>query len=265
MTSEEWEKSGDPAAMLRYLTRRTEDLEEKTTIYPSDRKLRLFACACRRQTRLPWDGPSAGWTRMEDHPEEPIQGANAEYHAMLFVGEHRHPDVSLTVAADLLRAIVGNPWRPYTLDPEYRTPLVLSLAEAAYEERKRQETCSRCNGKRRVWDDDPRLGIFENYMMDCLTCHGTGTVDRDDGTLDPQRMAILADALEDAGVSEMVECPGCIAILQPYSGGLWPCRECGAASWQDRGRIPNPLLARLRSGGPFYRGEASLDVVLGRE
>lgn len=251
MTEAEWLTSSEPSRMLWFVTENPD--HQNITCCRSERKLQLLAEV--------WASPVCGEARYclgSILPAGRIDNACQEI-AVNITAKFR------PVAAQILRGMVGNPFRPYTLDPEYRTPLVLSLAEAAYEERKRQETCSRCNGKRRVWDDDPRLGIFENYMMDCLTCHGTGTVDRDDGTLDPQRMAILADALEDAGVSEMVECPGCIAILQPYSGGLWPCRECGAASWQDRGRIPNPLLARLRSGGPFYRGEASLDVVLGRE
>ena len=39
------------------------------------------------------------------------------------------------VQVSLLHCIFGNPFRPVTLDPVYRTPTVLTLARAAYEER----------------------------------------------------------------------------------------------------------------------------------
>src|SRR5262249_60194481 len=37
--------------------------------------------------------------------------------------------------AGLLRCLFGNPCRPISFDPTWRTPLVVSLAEAAYERR----------------------------------------------------------------------------------------------------------------------------------
>src|SRR5262249_51290091 len=57
--------------------------------------------------------------------------------------------------AAILRDILGNPFHPLMVDPACRTPLVLSLAVAAYDERSLPS-----------------------------------------GTLDPDRLAILADALE---------------------------------------------------------------------
>jgi hypothetical protein len=61
----------------------------------------------------------------------------------------------------LLRDLIGNPFRPVSLDPAWLTPNVTALAQAAYEERVL-----------------PR------------------------GNLDSARLAILADALEDAGCTE---------------------------------------------------------------
>ena len=61
----------------------------------------------------------------------------------------------------VLRCIFGNPFRPVTLGPAWRTPIVLCLAEAAYDDRSLPS-----------------------------------------GTLDPDRLAVLADALEDAGCSD---------------------------------------------------------------
>jgi hypothetical protein len=57
-----------------------------------------------------------------------------------------------------LRELVANPFRPVALDPSWRTPIVLALAQGAYEER-------------------------------ILPA----------GTLEPDRLAVLADALEEAG------------------------------------------------------------------
>jgi hypothetical protein len=67
------------------------------------------------------------------------------------VGEH-HEQVRL------MRCIFGNPFRPVALEPAWLTPIVFSLARAAYDERVMPE-----------------------------------------GTLNPARLAVLADALEDTG------------------------------------------------------------------
>jgi hypothetical protein len=89
-------------------------------------------------------------------------------------------------AARLLRCVFGNPFRPVAFDPAWRTPLVLSLVEAAYQER-----------------------LLPS------------------GELDPQRLAVLADALEEAGAE-------------------------------------GDLLAHLRSPGPHVRGCFAVDLALGK-
>jgi hypothetical protein len=90
--------------------------------------------------------------------------------------------------AALVRDVFGNPFRAASLDPAWLTPDVLSLAQAAYEERTLPA-----------------------------------------GTLDPARLALLADALEDAG--------------------------CGDAD----------ILSHLRGEGPHVRGCWAVDLCLGRE
>jgi hypothetical protein len=89
------------------------------------------------------------------------------------------------VKARLLRCLFGNPFRPVVLDPAWRTPDVVALARAAYDER--------------------------------LLPHGD---------LDPARLAVLADALEESG--------------------------CTAAE----------VLAHLRGPGPHDRGCAAVDSCL---
>jgi hypothetical protein len=87
----------------------------------------------------------------------------------------------------LLRDIFGNPFRPLLLEPSWRTPAVLSLSQAAYDERIMPQ-----------------------------------------GHLDPVRLAVLADALE----------------------------ELGAAG---------EAVGHLRSAGPHVRGCFVVDAVLGRD
>ena len=60
--------------------------------------------------------------------------------------------------ASILRDLFGNPYRPVSLDPAWRTPDVLSLAQAAY----------------------------DNRTLPA-------------GTLEPERLGLLADALEESG------------------------------------------------------------------
>jgi hypothetical protein len=88
----------------------------------------------------------------------------------------------------LLHDVVGNPSRPVAIPTAWRTPTVVSLATAAYEERSLPS-----------------------------------------GELDPARLAVLSDALEDAGCDS------------------------------------NEILAHLRGPGPHVRGCWVLDRLLGKE
>jgi hypothetical protein len=127
----------------------------------------------------------------------PLSGA--AYHARQAIAwatvpapERREQDAMMRAEAvrqwGLVRDIFGSPFRPVTLDPAWLTPDVLTLAQAAYENR-------------------------------ALPA----------GTLEPERLALLADALEDAG--------------------------CDSAD----------VLAHLRGAGPHVRGCWAVDLVLGRE
>jgi hypothetical protein len=87
---------------------------------------------------------------------------------------------------NLLRDIVGNPFRPVTAEAAWLTPTVVPLARAAYEKR-----------------------------------HSSGE-------LDPERLAVLADALEDAGAT-------------------------------------GDLLKHLRGPGTHFRGCWALDLLLGKQ
>jgi hypothetical protein len=80
---------------------------------------------------------------------------------------------------DLLRCIIGNPFRPVSLDPAWPTPAVVALAEAAYEGRALPS-----------------------------------------GELDALRLAVLADALEEAGCTHADILSHCRAP-GPHVRGCW--------------------------------------------
>ncbi len=252
----------------------------QTSFRLSDRKLWLFAIACARQV---WDKVHHQDQRAYEALDQYLLTGNEEVlrghwavplslppgwgagTAAVFRG----PDFggSPATQAAIFREVVGNPFRPAVVLPrdvgvvlddmkrgrrshrqedvalaDWLTPTVLSLAQAAYEER------------------------------------------QGDGTLDPLRLLVLADALEEAGcVDERCkECNGSgtytvqvrNAALSSANGygtattySEWRgCRHCGGD--HDRkgtGRLPNPLLAHLRSPGPHVRGCWATDLLLGRE
>jgi hypothetical protein len=229
MTEAEWLACDNPIAMLRALRHGA-----------SARKLRLFGCACCRRIwgELPSDLNRRLVAAVEDHPEElgreqypdgpfshPVLGdaitasssvesrhAESEaYWAVKYLGRTYYkltpyqgaPVTALRAAAsakaarpgrpekaaqaDILRCIFGPSHRPVAADPCWITPLVTSLATAAYEDRALPS-----------------------------------------GELDAPLLAVLADALEDAGCTDA------------------------------------DLLGHLRGPGPHVRGCWALDLILGK-
>lgn len=259
MTEQEWLTSTDPQAMLAWLPTHGHEVIGKTFPHPlrvSDRKLRLFDDACFAAFGLniddvmaPQDNPPAG-------------------------------------AAAMLRDIVGNPFRPVRLPPLWKAPMgtacyshpwlthtVLSLATAAYEERGRK--CERCTAH-----PDPKW----QDQSTCLACNQTGIIDN--GQLDPDRLLILADALEEAGCTVATYrqspllnvwlCTACESLVELKNtfvqGNLKQAWSCPNHGWRSETGVkgtrticePNPLLDHLRTPGPHYRGCWVLDLILGK-
>ncbi len=175
------------------------------------------------------------------------------------------------IQAALLRDIVGNPFylvtlqkcgrcdgdgkahgsdRPFEWTPEvgypgpcpvchgcghvYGTPTVLALAQNAYGERGRE--CEACDGR----------GYFHPNLVQsrgCPDCRGTGRIE--DGTLDPDRLVVLADALEEVDCTDQIM--------------LGHLRGLEAVHTSQGGRYFRSLR------GPHVRGCHVLDCILGLE
>jgi hypothetical protein len=212
VTERDWLNAVDTSRMLDLL---------RDSGRASNRKLRLFACACCRRV-WGWyefhheEGREAVATseryadglatpaeltsarraaagRVPDGLDKMVAGVDAAmwYGSSLIAHETATDPWPFAGQAELVRDIFGNPFRPLQhLAPsllERHDGLVRKLAQATYEYR-----------------------------------------DLPSGHLEPSRLAVLADALEEAGVSE---------------GGL---------------------LDHLRGPGPHVRGCFALDLVLGR-
>lgn len=145
MTEVRWHRSKRPVELFAFLA----DLA-----LVSDRKWRLFAAAChRRLAEVPSplaaerlaavevaerfaDGrASAEELAARYHPTRwSVAGAEAVRTAMLFAQSPSEPPTK-AIKADLFRDLFANPFRPMTFKAAWRTPAVVSLAQAAYDER----------------------------------------------------------------------------------------------------------------------------------
>src|SRR5215471_18042394 len=133
MTEAEWLASADPQAMLAHLLR-LRDYGTARAEGATDRKLRLFACACaaliargkeEREFAEKWAaqiesgedrGSSPPLLPGESWPQACAEGwADPSAAALHAPGPDFQPQ-----KASLLRCILGNPWRPAAFDPEWR-------------------------------------------------------------------------------------------------------------------------------------------------
>ncbi len=249
MTESEFMASEDPAAMLDWIVETGGESSNRPRNPPSARKLRLFACALEPMLE------SGNYDDVTDWREE--------------LEVYMQPEIVLAVSdpaqqAALLRDIVGNPFRPVTIPWRCRecgipcgppaagyycvrcgsdeamcpwlTPTVVSLARAAYDERG-------CRWQGRRHDQDEEVGWV------------------DDGTLDNARLAVLSDALEEAGCPMQVSCTNVnhesLDEYGPSWGVFGPCSLC-----EGTRKVPHPILAHLRGPGPHVRGCHILDALL---
>jgi hypothetical protein len=212
MTESEWLACSNPTKVLKHVRGRA-----------TPRKLRLFAAACCRSVWALLDDPvyrqtvevaerfadgeateaeleaarAVAWEAIADAAGGAagdaawgVSLADAWGAAMQAAGNAawvRDPAQSRGSHVALVHDLFGNPCRPVTVSPAWRTPQVVALAQAAYEQRELPA-----------------------------------------GTLDLARLAVLADALEEAACAD-----------------------------QD-------ILAHLRGPGPHVRGCWAVDLLLGK-
>jgi hypothetical protein len=152
VTEAEWLASTDPQQMFEYLRGKA-----------SDRKLRLYACACFRRTWSLAGGANLDKTRPAVETAElaadgiatAYELAEAYQKTVGFVGGEVAAPIAWDAAADatdfafwrseeecravaqwqVIRDIFGNPFRPVTLDPAWQSATVRALAQAIYDDR----------------------------------------------------------------------------------------------------------------------------------
>lgn len=311
MTEHEWLTSEDPTAMLAYLEAMNSAVGVGVSPYPvphtSDRKLRLFACACYRAHPgfEDWDrtGPSSYWcveageAIADNLPLPLIDGAvpcdGVREAARIGLETLCHcvrvdtvDAARMSVAspmgrafwshvaylqANLLRCIVGNPFRPVALPAGQRCHrcrgkgTVSPGAGAAVQRPETRKLCKRCGGRGHApgpWLTSDVLLLAQAAYNDRLA----------DGTLDPLTLAALADALGEAGCEEkqrQVVCVTCkgygsYTVFQGPGATNPRHKECPACIGKGEKTLaePHPLLAHLRSPDPHVRGCWALDLML---
>lgn len=274
MDAATWNSTTDVMAMLSWVTSDSRmtmlgaTLEYGTRVehgrLASDRKLRLFACAC---GRLIWhlldedNRRCISW--QEDNADEQCPDQVApNWGAALYAGRWSSMLLASkfggewTGQADLAREIFGNPFRPIAFDPAWRSATVLSLAEAAYRERAGR-VCGSCQG------GGNRPNGYALANPKCVHCNGSGVIAT--GQIDNTRLAILADALEDAGMPSLVTCGECKGEKWVWKGShldVATVVDCPAC--HGKGHVLNPLLQHLRSEAVHVRGCWATDLILGK-
>jgi hypothetical protein len=271
MTEAAWLASDDPAPMLAYLLggRVTpEDAhgwDEPRRI--SDRKLRLFACAC--AVSAPGDAEAGeGFTYWDLDPAEAAR--------VVLGWDEADRGKARQAKAAILRCVAGNPFRPVTL-PKSANPCercggcgytprdpAVNWSYGTLTEAERQR-CGRCLGTGRTegpcpWRTPDILSLARAAYEDRLP----------DGTLDPLTLMAVADALEEAGCTDDsqgrrtkvdVARERTHAVMGGCCDRFADFKACGC--WEEA--ADEGLLAHLRGPGPHVRGCHALDLLLGKE
>ena len=159
MDEHEWLVSDNPQAMLRYLTREdtppitsvlhfeeedSDHVQKRQVPLISDRKLRLFACACCRMNgRAPFvvDEYEVSGAPTDDYGESQYSDLVWAMEWAESSGKYSNKIPFQSDKANILREIVGNPFRrdhnhvPYHKANEWFTPTVTRIAQSIYDNR----------------------------------------------------------------------------------------------------------------------------------
>jgi hypothetical protein len=252
MTEVEWLACDDPFAMLMSLV---------SADKASERKFRLFGVAsCRRVWKLLKDGrrrkavelAEAYADALPTDGKEPVFGANAE-HAMVAARPDDEP-AAIRHAAEAVESLARDPhpqpgvtagaaaeavgeearetaWESMGLAAGTGRRTNVAEGGAVYREAKRGEQAAQAALMRDLFNPFRPVRVDRAWLRPAVTSLATAAYEErslPSGELDPVRLAVLADALEDAG--------------------------CTSAD----------LLGHLRSPGPHVRGCWALDQILGK-
>lgn len=149
--------------------------------------------------------------------------------------------------AALLRCVAGSPWRPA------RLPCTGARGTVLYRP-----------GDPVKLDADARCPHLTPTVL--ALARAAREERQGDGLLDGRLVALVADALMDAGMPEEERCGRCkgkgYQDVKNYHGAWeeWGCEAC-----KGSGRVPHPLLAHLRSPEPHCQACHVLALVLGEE
>jgi hypothetical protein len=147
MTEEEWLTCDDPGKMLAFLKGKV-----------SERKLRLFACACCREKvarKLSFDSEASAiidavevFAETSVEPQELMDYRRraywiaaedpftvAQHASKVWTDSHDGSNPDPGFVCRVFREIAGNPFRPVTIDSRWLSPTVKNLAETIYDQR----------------------------------------------------------------------------------------------------------------------------------
>jgi len=298
LTEREWLGSTRPEKLLRWL-----DSTTRADRKPTHRGMRLFVCACCRSL---WDKLKDQRLRDSVETAELFADGEATERQLELAHKMACPAVSKTHSSapneyfcvwaalmtskpgdrfhdfltelercpsddhplpkatqlELIREIFGNPFRPAIAD--CNEALDGSCEAHGCDFQKTGEATSICPGGRGWFRT--RIACTPT-VRDLALASYMDRSSQDRAELDPSRLLVLADALEEAGmrpvtgrtVSQVVQ-----ARQQAVMGGC--CERFADHSACDclELAVPDGVLEHLRSPGPHYRGCWALDFVLGR-
>lgn len=271
MTEHEWLVSAGPAAMLRWLTGAYvrggfgADPHEP----PSDRKLRLFACACVRQV----------WHRLTDERSRRAVEV-AERYADGEAAE-RERTAALVEAVDCFHESRATPWvrglPVNAVEDDYPTGQLIQRATRSGISPATQAALLRClfGNPFRPRPDRGEVADFGTRAWCEARDMAQAIYDDQDFAAMPQ----LADALEEAGCESAEVLAHLRGLERCWEDGCtkgWVYRQtCGFDPNRPRRKVPpvcvdNHRCRHCKHGwrplrGPHVRGCWVLDLILGRE
>lgn len=238
MTEQEWLTTKDPMDIYRLIEVHRDDKriityvgdQGKYSVEVSDRQIVLWLAACIDLSKHDYTGTY--YKKLHRRPwragiVETVNSPLTELRLWCNKNQDNCGDPSLPLRAHLLRDVIGNHWQPVpSLDPQCLTLQVLSLAQAAWDDRP---------------DDRPLLDTFRLLMLaDALEEAGC----TESPILDHFR-----------GADHVKECPYCVDQMPDWETNAIECRHCEGSG----------ILSDDDAENCHIRGCWALDRILGKE